>query len=492
MLRDFFEPTADEREQHLKTPTPAHLAIAQLAQLGKIRVVVTTNFDRLMEQALEAVGIQPVVIGTADAVRGAEPLDRVDCTVVKVHGDYLDVRFRNTPKELATFDREMNRLLDRIFDEYGLIVCGWSATTDLALQAALERAPSRRYMTYWCARSGLSETAQRLVTTRRAEVISGKDANSVFTELLEKVRDLADLDYPPLTTQMQVARVKRYLEEGENARIRLYDLVSEETERVVTRLNGPAFPIAGPRIVSSKEVASRLKQYTRLCESLVALTSTGCRWAGPDHIGLWVQTIQRVTPEDFSPDVGSLGATRSAPTLLLLFGGALAARAVERSDIIARLLVGIAVKDASQRHPVFRIMVPTKLLREDDAEAFPELGGSQAPGSEYLLQTLRSWLRPMLPNDADYTDAFDFFEYLYALLHLDARQEANERVWAPLGRFAFRRAFQRDQLPAITADIGRQGHEWPYLQAGLFGGSLTRLLRAKTQLDEAAFQQGGW
>jgi hypothetical protein len=158
--------------------------------------------------------------------------------VLKVHGDYLDVRFRNTPEELADYADEVNTLLDRIFDEYGLVVCGWSATWDTALRAALQRAPGRRYMTYWSTRGALSEAAQQLVTLRRAEVVAGKDANALWTELLEKVRDRANLDRPPLMKDMLVARLKRYVEEGAGARIHLHDLIVEATERVYTGLTG--------------------------------------------------------------------------------------------------------------------------------------------------------------------------------------------------------------------------------------------------------------
>ena len=44
----------------------------------------------------------------------------------------------------------MNRLLDQVFDEYGLIVCGGSADWDKA-RAAIERCPNRRDTTYWSA-----------------------------------------------------------------------------------------------------------------------------------------------------------------------------------------------------------------------------------------------------------------------------------------------------------------------------------------------------
>jgi NAD-dependent SIR2 family protein deacetylase len=120
LLHSYFEATEDEREQGLKMPTPAHRAIARLVARGYIRVVVTTNFDRLIETALRDEGVEPTVISTADATEGAAPLVHQQCVVVKIHGDYLDDRIKNTEQELATYDPRMDAYLDRVFDEFGL------------------------------------------------------------------------------------------------------------------------------------------------------------------------------------------------------------------------------------------------------------------------------------------------------------------------------------------------------------------------------------
>lgn len=57
LMKQFFEPTDDEKSLSWKQPTKAHKAIAKLAKAGYIRVVLTTNFDRLLEQAFEIEGI---------------------------------------------------------------------------------------------------------------------------------------------------------------------------------------------------------------------------------------------------------------------------------------------------------------------------------------------------------------------------------------------------------------------------------------------------
>ena len=52
LLRPYFEPTDDERRGGLKQPTAVHKAIAQLVAGRWVRVILTTNFDRLIEDAL--------------------------------------------------------------------------------------------------------------------------------------------------------------------------------------------------------------------------------------------------------------------------------------------------------------------------------------------------------------------------------------------------------------------------------------------------------
>ena len=126
MLQTYFEPTEDERREGGKLPTKAHRGIAELVVRGYVRVIVTTNFARLLEQALTDLGVQPSVISNADAATGAMPLAHSRCTVIEVHGDYLDPRFRNTEEELRSYEPAIDRLLDQVFDEYGLIICGWS------------------------------------------------------------------------------------------------------------------------------------------------------------------------------------------------------------------------------------------------------------------------------------------------------------------------------------------------------------------------------
>src|ERR1700722_14584228 len=100
------------------------------------------------------------------------------------------MRLRNTAQELAAYEPEIDKLLDRIFDEYGLVVCGWSATWDEALRAAFFRCPNRRYSVTWTAKGALAPEAATLVKFRSASVIEIDSADKFFGSLEERLRSL--------------------------------------------------------------------------------------------------------------------------------------------------------------------------------------------------------------------------------------------------------------------------------------------------------------
>ena len=75
LLRVYWEPNDREREEGEKQPTAAHRAIAAMAAQGFIKVILTTNFDRLVETALTDAGVVPTILSSPDQVQGALPVD---------------------------------------------------------------------------------------------------------------------------------------------------------------------------------------------------------------------------------------------------------------------------------------------------------------------------------------------------------------------------------------------------------------------------------
>ncbi len=182
LLRDYFDPPP-KRGGPIR-PTLGHQALAKICAAGRIRVILTTNFDRLIEHALDQVGLTPQVVASPSAISGMIPLRHSPATVVKLHGDYAVPGLRNTPEELQAYDATTESLLAQVFDEYGLLVIGWSADYDIGLAATLAGTRSRRYPVFWTSHNDhLGESARRLIANRSATVIGTTSADEFLVDL---------------------------------------------------------------------------------------------------------------------------------------------------------------------------------------------------------------------------------------------------------------------------------------------------------------------
>jgi SIR2-like domain len=156
-------------------PTPAHRALADMAAHGLLGPFLTTNFDRLLERALTEFGLTPrIARDLADMAAEPKPGGPL---VVKLHGDYLDLRIRHTPSRLHSYHPVVDALLDRVLGGHDLLVCGWSASWDLPLGAALIRTAGQR-RTYWLQCGEPTRRAREIMATRDPLVayVSGSDA----------------------------------------------------------------------------------------------------------------------------------------------------------------------------------------------------------------------------------------------------------------------------------------------------------------------------
>lgn len=337
LLRGYWEVTEQERDEGVKQPTKAHRAIASLVAQGFVRVIITTNFDRLLETALADIGIVPTILSTPDQVHGALPLIHTSCCLFKVHGDYLDSRIRNTPRELATYPVEFDTLLDRIFDEFGLVICGWSADWDEALRNAIFRATARRFATYWAVRGEPSSAAEQLINHRSAQVVSIKDADSFFQSVEQYVKSLEEFSRPhPLSTEAAVASLKRYLTEP-RYRIQLTDLIVDEVDRVITATSGPQFAMQGGPTPDSKAATTRVRSYEAACSTLLAMAPIGGFWAEDEHCHIWERALERLSVSTSGGGYTLWLELQRYPGTLLLYGLGLGAIEADRLKFLGRL-----------------------------------------------------------------------------------------------------------------------------------------------------------
>lgn len=477
LLRPYFEPTDEERQEGLKTPTAAHRAVADLAARGTIRIFLTTNFDRLLEQALDAAGVPFDVWASADAIAGGVPLTHGHVVVVKLHGDYRDTRLRNTLTELESYSPTINQLLDRIIDEFGLVICGWSGVWDAALRSAMLRATNRRYRTFWAARHGhLDEAATELVEHRGATVVPVPDADTFFTSVRDKLEALEESQRPhPASTKLAVAMVKRYIPD-EGDRIRLMDTVMEEARRLHQRLGPDRYPLD----VSSltwEDAADTVRRYEAHTETMVGiLAQLGALGDRADHAALTARALELIAnPEGALSGRPAFINLRRYPALLCFYATGLGAVGTENWHLLRAAAVDPRWQHLNDSHHLVAALHPYRIF--ENANSLAQLlatgdanGRRHTPISDRLHEVLKEPLRQLTDTDQRYDEVFDWFEYLAGVLteHLRLVSHGNSRVWVPPGyvgrlRWRYRHSETlppaewaadraRDLAPALFAD----------------------------------------
>jgi SIR2-like domain len=438
-----------------------------------VQVIVTTNFDRLLEMALVAAGVQPQVISSPAHAAGATPLAHSRCSIIKVHGDYLSPDLKNTVAELSTYDPSIDRLLDEVLDQYGLVVCGWSGVWDPALRNAILRAPGRRYATYWAHRGEPAPEATELIAHRDAIDAPIADADSFFESLTDKVAALAAaVDQRPQTTALAVAQLKRYLPDPTH-RIRLHDLVMSEVDHVLAEVTGVA--LQGDW--SANLYSERMEIYERATATLTTLLATGAYFGDSAEADrLWQRALGRLAHRPVEhAGLTALVTMQHYPLTMALYAIGLGAVAAGRVDPFAVVLSQVDVPDPSNRAlPVAVKAAAGEILNENAfKQAHPDLRLRKTPASDHLHDVLRPAVSGILPDHDRYDAVFDQVEYLLALAYGTWR----DGKWFPVGRSVWR---HRESIDEAIAPL-RQS----LLDAGLFDGSDSKL----RELLEAYQQQ---
>jgi hypothetical protein len=485
LLQAYFEINEEDREEGLKQPTKAHKAIASLVASGYIKVIITTNFDRLMERALEDVGVTPTIISSVDHILGAVPLIHTKCCLIKLHGDYKDTRILNTPSELAAYPDELDSYIDRVLDEFGLIVCGWSADWDVALRSAITRAPNRRFSTYWATRDKPGSSASILIQHRAAQVIQIEGADQFFQAIDEQVKSLEAFSRPhPLGTAASVASLKRYLTQ-DRYRIQFAELIGNEVERVVSETRGERFPLQGCPPPSKETLAPRIRGMEAACSTLISLAIVGGEWSEEPHFNYWERALVRLTSTP-PPNGNTVWIDlQRYPAALYLYALGIPAAQTGRYTLIKRLITTKFRSWDGQFIPVIKVL-SLYWFSERGQEAWQLLYENErrhAPLNDWVFTTLRPYMSHLFPDERAYELAFDKFELLLSLAYgIHGERDDN---WVPPGSFGYRRSNREIVMSEIKESIEKNGSKSPFLSSGILGDSPSDADGAFAKLDNS-------
>lgn len=468
-------------------PTRAHQAIAQLVKLGLVKVILTTNIDRLMEQALQECGVPYDVAASDGGFDGAPPLHRTRCLLVKLHGDYREPGVRLAAAELEQYSPSPRRFLRRTLSQLGLVVCGWSAEWDVALREALLRSANYRFSAFWLRReaSELPEQAQRIVSAWRAQEVPIKDADDAFTSLLDRARALAETKRAhPESLQILVSRVRQLAAE-ERPFPALEPLLHEETEALHAQLECEHKAYDGVEL-DRDQYLNRIRSYEQLASRLIQVAAATAFYAPHADPFILQSCIQRLAAVPRTGSRDRYSSLQKYPAVLVMYASGVAAVRGRRFENLHSLLLGPEWWDENAHARVRGI-----------SELDP---GTAFEGNEGVLpcdQNHYAWLRPSFyvsdvlrkelmrysPDENEYRNAFELFEFIYSLVRLD---EFPSR-FPLLGRFALATDYFRkgDLNDDMTSSIGRfynveirRLKGTPLLGAGFFDGSSDRLASA--------------
>ena len=397
-----------------------------------------------MEAALEEEGIVPVTLSSADQVQGALPLDHLKCCVLNLHGDYLDTRIRNTASELEKYPPQMNKLISRICEDYGIIVCGWSAIYDTALRSALLRSSSRRFPLYWAQKGDCSDEALKVINGRGAWVIDVPDADTFFQRLLEYVDTLEVGSRPGrLTVATAVRRLKQYLPEP-NDWIRLRDLADEATASAVSAMSSKIFQVGVPQSPLNEPIEtlqSRLSGYVEASSILLEMGPVAGYYSNPGHFDTWRHVITNLATSTPGLREGNRLGWKAVPATLFLYSVGLGAIVGDRLDFLGHLFHtsidrerGSDLLAVRHLHPRlwFDRMFPAPVERATGPN------GGTVLISQWLNKVLRQPVAQVIPNPNLYTYYLDKLEILMALSYLNCGVSQRRSLTGDLGGFIAR------------------------------------------------------
>jgi hypothetical protein len=167
-----------------------HKLIAQLVKDGLIRFIVTTNFDSLIEYALDEAGLRGkyTVISDGKQVLSSKPWNHVEiCRVYKIHGTIEQGAIRNTEKDLEQLDQEIGRDFLDIIERHGVIVLGY-AGNDKAVMEYLNKRRFTGYTLYWAIHNDpVKDKVKQLIENQDGIFIQIRSASEFLDEVLSRV-----------------------------------------------------------------------------------------------------------------------------------------------------------------------------------------------------------------------------------------------------------------------------------------------------------------
>lgn len=481
LLKPYFEKDSSGNGYE---PSLAHKRIAKLVKRGFIRVILTTNFDRLLENALTAEGVVPQIISNVSDIPGAIPLVHDTITVIKINGDYLDCRFKNTEEELSTYPQEFKEYLSFIFNNFGIITCGWSAQWDQGIKEILYSSESRRYSSFFTYVHSCSQQLEELAAARSGKTICIESADIFFSEIDERISALERLDGAhPLSKDIAIARAKKYLSVPIDY-ISLNDLLESETKRAKTIIDSNID-------INAEMFSDNFMENIRLghnaSETFIGIVTEIAHWSkGPEIIKIACESIKRLAqiPCNVTSYRSDALYSYQLSFFITIYAICFAAVKYENYTLLwAIATIKIPKFFSREQHYIIDVLYNDYSARSD---LINSLFHKQyhTPQSTIIHQCLEPYFTTICLNKDEADTEFDKLEYFISLLYSTLLPD-RLMGWVPPGEYIWRETLYRNELfKEYFNEANEQKNEWAPIKAGMFNGQYEIYEKAKSEADE--------
>ena len=188
----------EEQREYLKnqfegiTSGEAHKLIAEMVNKNLIKFIITTNFDSLLEQALDDIGLRGkyTVISSDEDVQTSKPWSSEQtCRIYKINGTIEKGIIKNTKKDLAIMPENLQKDFLDIIERHGVITLGYAGNDyDEAISSVFSSRKFKGYTLYWTAFKGeLSGSARKLINKHDGKIINIDGASIFLQELINRI-----------------------------------------------------------------------------------------------------------------------------------------------------------------------------------------------------------------------------------------------------------------------------------------------------------------
>lgn len=489
LLRPYFEQTKEDVEFGYKRPTEAHKAIAEMAKRGYFKVIITTNFDRLLETALDELNVRYQVICHESEISSRVPLYHHPLTLLKINGDYKDCRFRNTEEELSNYSSELVEYLDAILKNFGLITCGWSATWDKALMKQMVSNANHRYSFFYTYLGKMSNEVETLASDSNGETLQIEDADNFFSEMNERLKALETIHEKNMETdaEVAVARVKMYIADLKKL-IQYTDLYENVTGQLLRDVKDMVY---GPQYPNATLFEQAIADNVKALSTLLPMGIVATRWSMAEHYPAIVDSLNVVANRPIvRPGVG-YDASEKLNHLLdtaYLYGMGVACIYYKKFGLLDMLFHIKFVKHTDYYSPYIIDQTNCWIADKDIWNSSTGFSQFKSPFSTNMSNCLRPYFG-MVSEDKEYFSIVCIFEKLLAMYYYELIcKEEETNMWPPMGMFCWRPVYLEREGIHVYSDffksIEAEKQNSQVIKSGLFEGKYDVFKEAYDKVTE--------